>query len=165
MIKKILLAADLGSSTPHLLQHACHLSLQYQAKLLVVHAIEPMGALGRVMLKAFMPPDELTQNSIDTVERQVKSQVIDALTEEYMSGEKGLSLLGEVIVKAGSPLVVINDAITHTESDLLIVGNHSGDDTSGLMGSVASKILQTCKIPVFFVPLASAYSHRQPRAS
>lgn len=163
MIKNILLAADLGCSTPYLLQHACHLSLQYQAQLLVVHAIEPMGALGKVMLRAFMPPEEMTQTSIDTVERQVKSQVIDALTDEYMGGEKGLSLLGEVIVKAGNPLAVIHEAINDTGSDLLIVGNHSGDDTTGLMGSVASKVLQTCKIPVFFVPLAKSHGQIQPR--
>ncbi len=155
MIKTILLATDLGVSTPFLLQHACHLSAQYGAKLLVVHAIEPMGALGHVMLKAFMPPEEVALNSIDLVERQVKAQVVDALTDEYMNGEEGLSLLGEVIVRAGEPLAVISEAIVDANADLLVVGNHSGNDNSVLMGSVASKILQTSKIPVYFVPIAA----------
>lgn len=157
MITNILLATDLGISTPYLLQHASHLALQYGAKLFVVHAIEPIGALGKVMLETYLASDEINQDSIDVVERQVKSQIIDTLTDEYMDGDKGLSLLGEVIVKSGNPLTVINDAIAATDSDLLIVGNHSGsDDTAGLMGSVASKILYTTKIPVYFVPIALA---------
>ena len=102
MIKKILLAVDLGIYTPHLLQHAASLSSQYQASMVVVHAVEPLGTLGHALLHTYLKPETtkaITTVGTDSVVEQIRTQVIDILTDEFMSGGIDLPRLENVIVK------------------------------------------------------------------
>ena len=55
MIKTILLATDLSVFTSCVLNHASELAKQHNAKLVVAHAIEPLGTLGHALLHAYLP--------------------------------------------------------------------------------------------------------------
>lgn len=158
MIKTILLAVDLGAYTPHLLQHAASLSKHYCARLVVVHAIEPLGPLGNALLKTYLEPEvseELTTSGLNSIVEQIRFRVIDSLTEEYMNGDIDLPRLGEVIVKPGDPVDVILDTAADCGADLLVLGSHS-PDMGHHLGTVPHKILNTSKWPVYLVP------HAQP---
>lgn len=156
VIKKILLAADLSVYTSHLLRYAADLAKQYQAKLIVVHAVEPLGNLGQALIQAYLKPEAsyaITTSGMDAMVQEVKTQLIDSLANEYISSDMGSLPLSEVVVKAGNPVDIIL-AVTHdTESDLVILGSHSpnlrGD---GAIGAVAQKVLNNSRVPVFVVP-------------
>lgn len=159
MIKKILLAVDLGVYTPYLLQYAASLSKQYQASMVVVHAVEPLGTLGHALLKTYLKPETskaLTTTGMDSIVEQIRSTVIDMLTDEYMSGEIELPRLGEIIVKPGAPVDVIFEAAEEINADVIVLGSHSTVTDNAYLGSVPQKILNHSKWPVYLIP------HPQP---
>lgn len=160
MIKTILLATDLSVFTACVLQHGCELAKKHNSKLVVAHAIEPLGTLGHALLHAYLNPKttrQLTTTGLDAMVQEVKAQVIDALTDEYMEGDTHLLELGEVIVQAGAPVDVILQAAEDVQADLIILGSHSPDPHNfSYIGTVAQKVLNNAKVPVYVVPNRSA---------
>lgn len=160
MIKTILLAADLGAYTSYMLQHAAELAKQHNATLIVAHAIEPLGTLGHALIQAYLTPEatqELTTTGLSAMVQEVKSQLIDAVADEYMEEESNVLQLGEVIVKTGSPVDVILQAAEDVQADLIIVGSHSPEPTqTASLGTVAQKVLNGAQVPVYVVPYRSS---------
>jgi nucleotide-binding universal stress UspA family protein len=156
VIKTILLATDLSVFTSCVLQHASELAKQHNAKLVVAHAIEPLGTLGHALLHAYLNPQttrELTTTGLDAMIQEVKAQVIDALTDEYMEGEVDLLKLGEVIVRTGVPVDVILQAAEDVQADVIVVGSNAPDPNNiAQLGTVAQKVLNGAKVPVYVVP-------------
>lgn len=156
MIKTILLAADLSVFTSCLLQHASELANQHNAKLIIVHAVEPLGTLGHALLNAYLKPETthlMTTTGLDAMMSEVKTQVIETLTEEHLDGTVDLLQLGEVVVKAGTPVDVILQAADDVAADLIIVGSHSPSLGNGSnLGTVAQKVLNNARVPVYVVP-------------
>ncbi|MGS2716561.1 universal stress protein [Eionea flava] len=155
MIKKILLAVDLGVYTPHLLQYAASLSSQYRASMVVVHAVEPLGTLGHALLNTYLKPEtkkQLTTTGMDSVVEQIRTQVIDILTDEFMSGGIELPRLEGVIVKPGSPVDVILGTASEINADVLVLGSHSSETHDGNLGRVPQKVLSHSKWPVYLIP-------------
>ena len=57
MVKTILYATDLGIYGPYLLEHVSDLAQRHDAKVFVVHAIEPLSPFADAVLEAFVPED------------------------------------------------------------------------------------------------------------
>ncbi len=155
MIKRILLAVDLGVYTPYLLQHAASLSKQYQASIVVVHAVQPLGSLGHALLQTYLKPETrkvLTTTGMDGVVEQIRTKVIDILTDEYMSGDMELPRVEGVVVKPGEPEEVIFDTAAEKQVDMIILGSCSSDPSGSHLGAVSQKILGASKWPVYLVP-------------
>lgn len=159
MIKKILLAVDLSVNTPHILQHAASLSNQYRASMVVVHAVEPLGTLGHALLQTYLKPETskaLTTTGMDSIVEQIRTKVIDILTDEYMNGEMELPRLEGVIVKPGAPADVIIDVAANINADVIILGSHAPELHGGHMGNVSQRVMACSKWPVYLIP------HAQP---
>ena len=156
MIKTILLAVDLSVFTSCLLHHAADLAKKHQAKLIAVHAVEPLGNLGHALINAYLTLESrraLTTTGLDAMIKEVKSQVIDALTEEYMNAGAEHLNLGEVIVKSGNPADVILQAADEADADLIVLGSHSPNlSIPASLGTVAQKVLSFSKVPAYIVP-------------
>lgn len=167
MIKKILLAVDLGPFTANLLQHAADLSSRHQADLIIVHAIEPLGSLGHALLHAYLKPEtthEMTTTGLQVMVEEVKAQVIDILTDEHIDGETNLPRLNQVIVRTGSPAEVILQAVDDEAADVVVLGSHNMG-MSAQLGTVAQKTLNNARVPVFLVPnipFTHQSAHLQP---
>lgn len=159
MIKKILLAVDLSVYTPHILQHAASLSNQYRASMVVVHAVEPLGTLGHALLQTYLKPETskaLTTTGMDSIVEQIRTKVIDILTDEYMSGEMELPRLEGVIVRPGAPVDVIMDVAEEINADVIILGSHAPEAKGSHVGNVSQRVLACSKYPVYLIP------HAQP---
>jgi hypothetical protein len=63
MIQTILFATDLCVFTPYMLQHVTALANHCRAKIVIVHAVEPMGTLATAMVNTFLP--EKDQSGFD----------------------------------------------------------------------------------------------------
>lgn len=157
MIQTILFATDLGLHTPHLLHHVNALAVEHNSEVVVLHVIEPPGHMGDAMVKAYLSDEsqhELENEGIKRIIDGVKRRLVDVLEDEYIDGHTGLSEIRDVRVVAGKPADLI---LEHTEScgaDILVLGSHSQiTSPPHLLGSVASRVLQLSRIPVFMVPL------------
>jgi nucleotide-binding universal stress UspA family protein len=156
VIKKILLAADLSVYTPSVLQHSTDLANQYNANLVIVHAVEPLGSLGHALLQAYLKPEtsrEITTKGLDAMVKEVKAHVVDYVTDQYMDGDSDLSQLEDIVVEAGNPSSVILKTADEIDADIILVGCHSPDiENTNSLGSVAQKVINGAKVPVYVVP-------------
>ncbi len=157
MIQTILFATDMGLHTHYLLHHVNNLASQYDAKVIVVHAMEPPGHLGDAVVESYLcdeTREEFKQEGISRIIDGVKSRIVDVLEDEFIDGQQGLSKIRDVRVIPGKPVEVIMEQATDCSADMLILGSHGDDTTSpNMLGSVTSRILQMSRVPVYMVPL------------
>ncbi|MGK0499825.1 MAG: nucleotide-binding universal stress UspA family protein [Oceanicoccus sp.] len=157
MIQTILFATDMGPHTHYLLHHVNALAGQYEARIVVVHAIEPPGHLGDAVVQAYLSDesqDEFRKEGISRIIDGVKHQILDVLEQEFIDGQQGLSKIRDVRVVAGKPVDVIMAEATDCVADMIIMGSHGQDTNSpNMLGSVTSRVLKMSRVPVYMVPL------------
>ena len=157
MINTILYATDLGIYAPHILQHVLSLAATHTARVVVVHAVEPLGLMADVVVKTYMPKDtkrELEKEGMQRIMRSIKGSIVDAFEDEYIDGNRDLACIRDVRVVCGKPADVILDQAVATGADLIVMGSHGHNAvTPALLGSVTAKVLQLAKVPVYMVPL------------
>lgn len=159
MIQTILFATDLGVYTPFILPHVTSLASHCDARIVVVHAVEPLGTLGRTLVKTYLPKQtsqHITQAGVDLVIQSIRERVIDLLADDFIEAAGGLHQVKEVVVDAGRPADVILKHAATQQVDLIVVGSHGPGPGMGVsMGSVAARVLQMAKVPVYVVPVLS----------
>lgn len=158
MIKKILFATDLGILTTHSLIHVESLARSYQAKINIVHAVPPLGDLAAAVVRSQcsenVKAEVLRTPHIKGLLETMRAEIFAMLGNEPWSEPDFLSLIGDVVVAPGQPAVVILQEAERMGADLIVIGSHGTDALDGrMLGSVAAKVLQLAKIPVFMVPM------------
>ena len=164
MIQTILFATDMGIHTHYLLHHVNAVACQHDARVIIVHAIEPPGHLGDAVVQSYLCEDsqrEFQDEGIGRIISGVKSRIVDMLEEEFFDGQQGLSKVRDVRVVAGKPVDVILKEVAGFNADMVILGSH-GEATDGpnILGSVTSKVLQLSRVPVYMVPLVRSIMPR-----
>lgn len=158
MIQTIVCAADLGVFTPLVLQHVTGLAHHCGARIVVVHAVEPLGTLGHTIVKAYLPEQAsatLYGHGVDDLIASIRERVVALLADDFLEFG-GLDRVNEVVVEAGRPADVILNCAASRNADLIVMGSHGpGQDDSYALGSVASRVLQSARIPVYLVPMLS----------
>lgn len=161
MIQTILFATDMGLHTHYLLHHVNSIADQHNARVIVVHAIEPPGHLGDAVVQSYLSEDtqsEFQQEGISRIIDGVKGRIVDLLEEEFIQGQQGLSNIRDVRVMAGKPADVILKETKTCHADMIIMGSHGeGTDQPNVLGSVTSRVLQTSRVPVYMVPLVRSF--------
>lgn len=160
MIRNILFAADLGVYTPYMLQHVLGLAEQYRAQVTVLHAVEPMSLFANAVVKQYMPEltrRELEHGGVDRILMGIRSRILAALADEIIDGSQGLVFVNDVRVVCGRPADVILTEAAHHGADLIVMGRSGGHSPgSAWVGSVAGRVLQLARVPVYLVPMASS---------
>ena len=156
MIKKIAFATDLGVLGPYVLCHALELSKQFEAKVDIIHVIEPMGVFAESILDIFLPQedlDHLRKEGVQDVMGTIKERISDTMSSEF-TGDDDESFLGEISVVRGQAAESILEYADDHHIDMIVMGTHGehGEMMGGL-GSVASKVLQRRSVHVLMVPL------------
>ncbi len=157
MIEKILYASDLSAYTPYVLQHVVELSDRYDAKIYIVHAVEPLSFMAGAVVNTYLPVEtrqELESGGLDRIVSGIKQQIVESITEDIVDGDDGLSNISDVCVVRGKPVDVILQEAVRLNVDMIVMGSHGHDSVSPhMLGSVTSKILQLAKVPVYMIPL------------
>lgn len=138
MYKHILFATDLTEDTEYLLEKVRTMRSLTNAKLSLVHVVEPLPGYSYAYL------------GIEDIEGQL-------LTEARQSIEKFGEKLGidksHVFVEIGPTKTKILKVAEDTGTDLIICGSHGRHGLSLLLGSTANAILHGAKCDVLTVRL------------
>lgn len=167
-IKKILYTTDLGESTRPVLQFAVSLAKKHDAKLYLLHVVEPISDSGSFLVEAYLSEEteqkakELATKMREKTSRHVldkiKSRVERFGTEDLdaMPGQQS-QLFSDIRVVSGSPAEVIVREADALDVDLIIVGSHSGFTLKGaILGSTARKVTHLSRKPLLLVPMPEA---------
>lgn len=157
MIRSILYATDLGLYSSYVLQHALALTRAFDAKLHVVHAIEPFGLFAESVLQTYLDEEALQQlrvKGLANVLASIKERVYQGFRDELEGSDKDLQLVRSVNVVQGDPPQVILDEAWRLRVDLLIIGSHShGAGLKSSLGRTAARVIQLSEVPVHLVPM------------
>jgi nucleotide-binding universal stress UspA family protein len=152
MISRILFATDLGLYSPYLMRQLVRLTSKMEARVDIVHVIEPMGVFAESIINAYVPEKDrryLRQHGLNDVKNKIES----ALRNDYQEILSQIEL-GEVIIEIGFPSEMIIQKACALESDMILLGSHGRSAfQGGAMGAVVSKVLGNSPIPVLIVPM------------
>lgn len=170
MIRKILFATDLGPYTSHALVHVESLASQYNAKIALVHVVSPMSDFTNAIVKSYcseaVKSELLETRNIKGVLESVRDEVFDLITSNTLIEEQLLSRIEDIVIVPGKPANVILFEAERLNVDLIIIGNHGTEAIDGrILGSVASKVLQLAKVPVYMIPMLSNIAMHLPQDS
>ncbi|MCG8673298.1 MAG: universal stress protein [Pseudomonadales bacterium] len=158
MVKRILYATDLGIYGPYLLEHVSELAERYKAKVVVVHAIEPLSPFADAVLEAYVPDnakESLKGDGIEHVLDTIRLKVMAAFEDDFIDYQGDRDWLEDVLVVAGRAPEVILQQAREQSADMIVIGSHGSgrlNNNYTSIGSVASKVLQLSEVPVYLVP-------------
>lgn len=159
MLKNILYATDLSLYGPFILEHVGELATRYQARVTVVHAVEPVSILADALLSTYVPEasmNALKHHGYEAVLTTIRARIRQAFADDCMDYPGTTNWIKDVQVIGGDPAQVILDQADRLQADLIVMGTHGGQgDSRTAIGSVASKVLQLSRIPIYLIPTTS----------
>ena len=156
MLKNILYATDLGLYGPFILEHVGELAKRHDAQVTVVHAVEPVSVLADALLATYVPESSMNAlklHGYDAVLTTIRAKVKQAFADDFIDFKGDSDWIRDVQVVGGEPAQVILEQAEIINADLIVMGTHGGRSGSRTaIGSVASKVLQLSRIPIYLVP-------------
>ena len=155
-IKTIVYASDLGQHTRPVFQHAIALAQKFEAKIVVVHVMEPLGVSAQAIIDSYLPEGsyaELHQEGFAKSRALMKERVEKACEEELGVSADESQLIDSIEVLEGFPAQAIYDLAKQRGAQMIVMGAH-GHSRLGewFIGSTARKLTHMSKIPVLLVP-------------
>ncbi|MBU3070469.1 universal stress protein [Aestuariicella sp. G3-2] len=176
MIRKIVFATDLGPFSAHAMEHALDLAARLEAKVIVVHAVEPLNSYAQAVVASYIgavdrgaPASDLTAFSAGQAHypfpaecrllQSIKTRILASLKFERSQSAPNYDCFEDVSVVQGKPAEVVLSEAKRLDADLIVMGSH-GPESMGnnVLGSVTSRVLQLSKVPVYMVPMISPRS-------
>jgi nucleotide-binding universal stress UspA family protein len=151
-IKKILFATDLGKNAYHAFLYAFYLAQEHKAKIVILHAIEPLPHFA-VGFKDFEEMVKHNRQERDIKEIKKRLHVfcekvgtqMDTLCSDFLSN---------ILVPTGYPVEEILNTAEEEGCDVIILGSHGkGFLKQTFLGSVSRGVLERSRKPVFIIPL------------
>ncbi|WP_448872061.1 universal stress protein [Desulfobulbus propionicus] len=155
-IKTILYTTALGSHTRPVFRYAISLARQYNAKIILLHVVEPLSSTARAVIETYMSVESAEQFEKDNLQQiltDIKDRLKKFCKEVMESSKTDVINVQEILVVAGDPTEEILHAAQQSNADLIVMGKSSGSVFgSTVMGSVARRVSRHAKIPVLIVP-------------
>lgn len=161
-IKTILYATGLSQGSPYIFRYALTLARQHQAKIVVVHAIEPLTPFGQSLVEQYMSHDaseELHSKARETVKGQIKGRIEKLCAQECSGTAECSTLVTSIQVVDGYPAQVILEAAQTSGADVIVMGSQRHNLLSDVMlGSTTRKVLHNAVQPVFVVRVPKGFA-------
>lgn len=155
-ISRILFTTDLSVNSTYALHRAVELARVTQARINVLHVVEPMSDDARITLRLFIQDEAARNNALVTRKQNIEQELAErqerfwsALPEETRIVRQQVD---KVEVVEGHPAEVILRRSGELDCDLIVLGAHSHGFSQTFLGSTAKRILRRAVIPTLVVP-------------
>ncbi len=164
MIKTILYPTDLGIYSTYMLQQVLALAEDNNARVVIMHAVEPIGVFADAVLETYVPREmmgELKAYGLDAVMGAIRDQVLEAFHQELIDSPYDVGRIVDMRVVKGQPADMILQEAIAVGADLITLGSSGTLRDMPLLGATTSKVLQLSQIPVYMIPVAYTqhYAH------
>lgn len=153
VIKTIVYATDLEAGSSHVFRYALSQAERYQAKIYVVHVMEPLSRFGQSLVELHISHQNSEKMHADA-RRQIRAEIVKDL---HALCEKESCLVEEnrveeILVIEGQPDQVILEEAKKLEADMIIMGTHRHTAVGEmLLGTTANKVVHSSGIPTLLV--------------
>jgi nucleotide-binding universal stress UspA family protein len=155
-IKKILYTTNLQDDTRPVLRFAVSLAKTHNAKLTLLHVVEPLSDASRFMVEAY-----LSESMAEQLRTEIPQHVLDKIhsrlerfcAEELNTNLDQLDFIGEIKVIPGTPSEIIAREAEALDVDLIVAGRGHGSKLRHFfLGSTAQRVTLISRKPVLIVP-------------
>lgn len=158
-IQTILYASDLGAQTRPVFRMAVSLARRYDARVLMIHVVPPLGNTAQTILDTYLSPEDakkVHQEGLRKYLEMMKERLEKFGREELVAYDLKRVPVTDVIVVSGSyPSEEILRVADKHHADIIVMGKSSrGVVTDNVLGTTASRVLRGSHVPVFLVPNA-----------
>ncbi|MGB5832089.1 MAG: universal stress protein [Thiohalocapsa sp.] len=155
-IKIILYATDLGDHMRPVFRRVVHLARVHKARIIMLHVMEPLTGTGQAVVDAYLSSKKREQMQHDGMKKildKMRERLDKFCEEELGQSADDSPLVSDVVVHSGRAGDEIPRQAIDKEADLLVMGTCShGLLGRGLLGSTATRVVQTSRVPVLVVP-------------
>ncbi|WP_428604019.1 universal stress protein [Sedimenticola sp.] len=156
-VNTILYASDLGNHMRPAFRFAVSLATKYHSKIVMLHALEPLGSTSRALMENYLDADQrkrLQQEGYEQVRQNMKQRLAAFSADEQAVLGDDHSPEVEVVVVTGHAAQVIVEEARKRDAELIVMGAHT-DPSLGhkLTGSTTRKVIHDSTIPVLIVPV------------
>jgi nucleotide-binding universal stress UspA family protein len=152
-IAKVLYATDLSENSAYAFRYALNTAEKHNAQIDILHVVEKIRLSGELVLAADTIK-KFNKEAKPAALKKIKARLEAIVQQELKDKPSMINRVASIQVAEGDPTVEILQKITELKSDILIMGTHGkGFISQTFLGSVAGKILQRIRIPVFIIPI------------
>ncbi|MGL1933270.1 MAG: universal stress protein [Desulfotalea sp.] len=154
--KKILYVSDLGNHTRPVFRQAISYARAHDAKIMMLHVVEPMTDATKMALETYFPNDiakEMKKDGMKKVLATMRERVKKFVQDECSGGICELTPVEEIFVVEGKPSEVILRIAEEQGADLIVMGK-SARKVRGIriLGDTARRVSKHAKVPVLIIP-------------
>lgn len=153
-IKTIVYATDLEPNAPQVFRYALSQAQQYRARIIVVHAMEPLSRFGQSLVELHIShenSEQLHTEARDQVKQNILQRLHDFCEVETCRIENK-NLVEEILVVEGQPDRVILNEARRLKADLIVMGTHRHSVVGEmLLGTTAHKVVHNSEIPTLMI--------------
>ncbi|WP_025323230.1 universal stress protein [Deferrisoma camini] len=156
-VRTILCAVDLEAGTDTVFRQAAGLAESFGARLVVVHAVRPLGPSAKALLSIHLSAEqmgEIRQRLRNQAAAQIRAHMDRVCREETKRQPEGDSDWVALVVE-GQPAEVVLEEAHSCGADLIVMGSH-GHTAVGemVLGTTAHKVVLRSPVPVLLVPVS-----------
>ncbi len=156
-INTIVYATTLGKNTRPVFRHAVNLARTYNARIVMVHALEPVSEFGHAIIEHYLPKEtleEIHSSGMARIQSAMQERVQAFRDEELQGLPDADQLTVDIVVEEANPEELILDTAKEVGADMIVIGSHSHHGMFGqkLMGNTAQQVSLHTKVPVLLVP-------------
>ena len=155
-INTIVYACDLDGKTQAAMELVLSLAKTHGAKVILMHAIEPLNAQASNIINSYITQDvrdAMRKEAITDINTRMK-RLLSEFMEKYSEELSSLETAPETLIVNGVPSESIQRIAKEKNADLIVMNSRThGRISQMIIGSTANKVIHTSSIPVLVVPI------------
>ena len=155
-INTIVYACDLDGKTQAAMELVLSLANTHGAKIILMHAIEPLNAQASNMMNNYISEDireTMRKDAIKDIKARME-RLLAEFMEKYSAELSSLATPPETVIVNGVPSESIQRLAKEKNADLIIMNSRThGRISQMIIGSTANKVIHSSTIPVLVVPI------------
>ncbi len=161
-IETILYTTALGQGAPYVFRYALALARQHKAKIVAVHAMEPLTTFGQSLVEQYISHDSseaMHKKAREAVKIQLKERIEKLCNSECNHVPPCDNPVTAIHVIDGYPAKVIVNLANDISADLIVVGQETHSKVSEMVvGSTTRKVLHSATQPVLVVKIPKGFA-------
>ena len=152
----LLYATELSDGSAYSLGYALRIADSLDARLHVLHVLEPLSEEARLTIRSFMSDPAAQDRALHGRKQMALERMRDRQAEFWrtagpeMAGLEHRLAQSEVI--EGFPAEVILDRARSLPADLILMGSHEHGLSHTFLGQVAKRVLRRSRLPTLIIP-------------
>ena len=156
-INTILYTTSLGKHTRPVFRHAVKLATALNAKIVILHVVEPIGEMGSALIKNYLSDDlvkKMHDEGINQIHQEMHTRIEKFCAEELNNLPQADQLNVEYVVVEGNHTDSILNEAKKRSVQMIIMG---AENSFGRHSHTAQQVARNASVPVLSVPTGKKY--------